>query len=51
MKEFHNAVGKRVCDVSTDYRIIEIKQKGYITRITANNDGTLNLINIPLIAA
>jgi len=49
MNEFHNAAGKRVCDISSDYRIIEIKHKGYITRITANSDGTLKIINIIVI--
>lgn len=48
MGEFRNNNGKRVCDVSEDKRIVEIRQKDCITRITANPDGTLNVENIRL---
>jgi len=47
MEEYRNINGKRVCDVSKDKRIVEIKQKDCITRITANSDGTLKITNIP----
>lgn len=47
MDEFRNNNGKRVCDISTDKRIVEIRQKDCITRITANSDGTLKIENIP----
>lgn len=36
---------KRVCDVSTDARIIEIRKKDCVTRITANPNGTLKIIH------
>lgn len=42
-----NEAGKRVCDVSDDHTIVEIVQKGYITRITAKKDGTLKIENVP----
>lgn len=47
MTEYRNSNGKRVCDISTDKRVIEIQQKGCITRITANPDGTLKIVSIP----
>jgi len=43
MNEVKNLNDKRVCDVSTDERAIEIKQKDCVTRITANPDGTLKI--------
>ena len=43
MSEVTNLDNKRVCDVSTDLRVIEIRRKECITRITANLDGTLNI--------
>lgn len=43
MSEVKNLDQKRVCDVSTDARVIEIRRKECITRITANPDGTLNI--------
>ena len=46
MTEFRNLNGKRVCDKSDDNRIVEIVQKGCLTRITANPDGTLKLENV-----
>ena len=42
-----NEAGKRVCDISAEHMIVEIVQKGYITRITANQDGTLRIENVP----
>ena len=45
MEEVRNLNGKRICDMSPDRKVIEIVQKGYITRITANADGTLNIEN------
>lgn len=50
MEQIHNLNGKRVCDRSADHRVIEIVQKGCLTRITANPDGTLNVENFPLVA-
>lgn len=47
MNEFRNANGKRVCDVSSDKRVAEIRLKDCITRITANPDGTLKIENVP----
>jgi len=38
-----NLNNKRVCDISTDSKTIEIRVKDCITRITANPDGTLNI--------
>ncbi len=43
MSEVTNLDHKRVCDVSTDSRVIEIRRKDCVTRITANSDGTLNI--------
>lgn len=43
MKEVINLDSKRVCDQSIDKRIIEIRRKDCVTRITANSDGTLNV--------
>lgn len=48
MEEIRNLRGKRVCDLSSDGRVIEIVQKDCLTRITANPDGTLNIENIQL---
>ena len=48
MEAWKNAAGKRVCDVSEDRNTVEIVQRGYITRITANPDGTLLIENIAL---
>lgn len=50
MEQIHNLNGKRVCDRSEDRRVIEIVQKGCLTRITANPDGTLNIENLPIAA-
>ena len=47
IEEFRNSNGKRVCDISKDRRVIVISQKGCITQITANPDGTLSVVNIP----
>lgn len=46
MNPWKNGADKRVCDISDDRRIILIKQKGQITIITANPDGTLKIENI-----
>ena len=43
MHEVRNPDGKRVCDVSADNRVIEIRKKDFITRIVANPDGTLSI--------
>jgi len=47
IETWKNEAGKRVCDFSTDHTIVEIVIKGYITRITANQDGTLKIENLP----
>lgn len=45
MKQELNLDHKRVCDISTDLKVLEIRKKGCITTITANPDGTLNIIH------
>ena len=47
MKEVRNADDKRICDISEDGKFIVIERKGCVTRITANPDGTLNIVNEP----
>lgn len=51
MEEIRNLNGKRVCGMSRDHKVIEIVQKGCLTRITANLDGTLKVENIPITTA
>ena len=46
MEPWKNGNDKRVCDISEDHKEIVIVSKGFITRITANPDGTLKLENI-----
>ena len=43
MREVENFDEKRVCDISDDKRVIEIRRKDCITRIKANPDGTLDV--------
>ena len=43
MEQINNLRDKRVCDRSLDGKEIIIADKGYITRITANPDGTLKI--------
>ena len=43
MSEVKNLDHKRVCDVSSDERAIEIRRKECVTRIIANPDGTLKI--------
>lgn len=43
MNEIKNLDKKRVCDMSVDARVIEIRKKDCLTRITANPNGTLNI--------
>jgi len=43
MEQVENLDKKRVCDISEDNRIIEIRHKCCLTIITANCDGTLNI--------
>lgn len=45
MQEVRNINNKRICDISNDKKVIEICLKGCLTIITANSDGTLNIIN------
>ncbi len=47
MKEVRNADDKRVCDISEDGRTMVIERKGCKTIVTANPDGTLNIVNEP----
>ena len=35
---------KRICDISADEKTIVIRHKDCVTRITANTDGTLNIV-------
>jgi len=44
MNEVTNLDRKRVCDISADKMVIEIRRKDGVTRITANPDGTLNVV-------
>ena len=48
MEPVKNLNDKRVCDISHDRRVVDIVQKGCLTRITANPDGTLKVENVPL---
>lgn len=50
IEEVRNSNGKRVCDISADRRVVVISQKGCVTRITANLDGTLCIENFPQVA-
>lgn len=48
MEPVKNLNHKRVCDISSDRKVVEIVQKGCLTRITANPDGTLKVENVPI---
>lgn len=48
MEPVKNLNDKRVCDISHDHKVLEIVQKGCLTRITANPDGTLKVENVLL---
>ena len=43
MEQIKNLDDKRVCDKSKDGKVIEIRKKNCITRITANADRTLKV--------
>lgn len=43
MNPVKNLDNKRICDKSPDEKIIEIRKKNCITRITANADRTLRI--------
>lgn len=43
MNSVTNLDRKRVFDISTDQKVIEIRKKDSVTRITANPDGTLKI--------
>jgi hypothetical protein len=43
MREVRNINNKRICDISNDQKVIEIRLKNCLTIITANPDGTLNI--------
>lgn len=43
MEQVKNLDDKRVCDKSEDSKVIIIRKKDYITRITANADRTLKI--------
>ena len=51
MVEVRNLNKKRVGDVSKDVRLFEIKINDCVTRITANQDGTLNIVHERIITA
>ena len=36
---------KRVCDISADAKVVEIRKRDCVTRIRANSDGTLKIIH------
>jgi hypothetical protein len=44
MSEVTNLDRKRVCDISADKRTVEIRRKDCVTRITADHDGTLKVV-------
>ena len=44
MKEITNLDEKRVCDISLDGRVVEIKRKDCVTKVMANPDGTRLII-------
>lgn len=50
VKEVKNLDYKRVCDVSTDKRVVEILKKDCITKIVANPNGTLNITHKRIIS-
>lgn len=43
MRQIKNLDDKRICDQSRDGKVIEIRKKDCITRITANADMTLRV--------
>lgn len=45
MQEIRNINKKRIGDISSDKKVFQICLKGCITTITANPDGTLNIIH------
>ena len=51
MTEVRNLNKKRIGDVSEDIRVFEIQIKDYVTKITANADGTLNITHKRIKAA
>jgi len=46
MSEVVNLDHKRICDLSANARIIVIRRKDCITRITANPNGTLKITHV-----
>ena len=44
MNAIINEDKKRVCDISLDGKVVEIRRKDCVTRITANPDGTLAIV-------
>ena len=49
MEPVKNPNGKRICDISHDRMVVEIVQKGCLTRITASPDGTLKIEHVQLL--
>lgn len=43
MREVRNINNKRICDISNDSKVVEIRLKDCLTIITANPDGALNI--------
>ena len=46
MQDVRNGNGKLIGKISEDQTYMEIELKGFLTRITVNPDGTLNILNI-----
>jgi len=51
VNEVMNLDQKRICDISTDAKVIEIRKKDCVTKITANPDGTLEITHERIISA
>lgn len=45
MEKILNKKKKRIGDLSEDKRVVEIVRDGCLTRISANKDGTLRIVN------
>ena len=43
MKQIRNLDDRRVCDMRSDSKVVEIVRKDCITRITAKPNGTLHI--------
>ena len=43
MASVTNPDHKRVCDISTDAKVVEIRKRDWVTKIQASSDGTLSI--------